>query len=71
MTQTVTIHDVMGAYEKLSEDEQEDLFDLMKKKRREANENRILAAAEEVRKEYEAGNYRVLTPDQIVNEMFS
>ncbi len=71
MTQTVQLGEVVEAIDRLNEDEREALYDLIKKRRTEANENRILAAAEEIRKEYEAGNFRVLTPEQIVNEMFS
>ena len=68
---TQTVDEVVQAIDRLDEDDREALYDLIRKRRIEANEIRILAAAEEIRKEYEAGNYRVLTPDQIVNEMFS
>ena len=71
MAQTVQLGEVVEAIDRLNEDEREALYDLIKKRRAEANENRILAAAEEIRKEYEAGNFRILTPEQIVNEMFS
>lgn len=71
MTQTVSIHDVMEAYEKLSEDEQEDLFDLMKKKRIEMGRARIQADMDQARQERAEGKCRAMTPQEIIREALS
>ena len=71
MTQTLSISDVMEAYEKLSEDEQEDLFDLMKSKRIEMGRARIQADMDQARQELAEGKCRSMTPEEIIREALS
>ena len=71
LTRAVTIKELMEAYERLSEDEQEDFFDLLKKKRIEIGRSRITADIEESRRDYAAGRARVATPKEIIEEAYS
>ena len=71
MTQTVHFGEAVEAIEKLDEEERDALYDLLKKRRSEANEKRILAAAEEVRRDYAQGRCAVATPAEIMREALS
>ena len=66
-----SLTEVLDAIDRLSEDDREELYELTRERRIEANRARMLAAAEEARRDYEAGNFRVMTPKQIADEMFS
>ncbi len=71
MTQTLSAEELMVAFERLSEDEQEDLYDLMRRKRTEANAMRLLAIADVVHREYAEGKCVVATPAEIIREALS
>jgi len=66
-----SLTEVLEAIDRLSKEDREELYELTRKRRIEANRARMLAAAEEARRDYAAGNYRVMTPGQIVDEIFS
>lgn len=68
MTQTLSADEVMDAFVRLSEDEQEDLFDLLKKKRIETGRARIQADMDQARRELAEGNCRAMTPDEIIRQ---
>ena len=67
----LSLVEVLEAIDLLSEEDREELYELTRTRRIEANRARMWEAAEEARRDYAAGNYRVLTPEQIVAEMFS
>ena len=68
MTKTLSAEEWMVAFERLSEDEQEDLYDLLKKKRIEIGRGRIQADIEASRREVAEGKCRVMTPGEIIRE---
>jgi len=71
MTQTLSADEVMEAFARLSEDEQEDLYDLLKKKRIEMGRARIQADMDQARRELTEGKCRVMTPEEIIREALS
>ena len=71
MTQTLSADEVMEAFVRLSEDEQEDLYDLLRRRRTEANAMRLLAIADVVHREYADGKCVVATPAEILREALS
>ncbi len=68
---TLSLTEVLEAIDNLSEEDREELYELTRERRIEANRAQMWEAAEEARRDYAAGNYRVLTPEQIADEMFS
>ena len=66
-----TLAEVLEAIDRLSGEDREELFELTRRWRIDESRARILEAAEEARRDYASGNYRVMTPDQIADEMFS
>ena len=71
MTQTPTVDEVLEAFDKLDEEERDTLYALLRKRRSEANEKRLLAVAEEVRRDYAEGRCKVMTAEEIVREVYS
>ena len=71
MTQTLSVDEVMEAFEKLGEEERDTLYALLRKRRSEANEKRLLAVAEEVRRDFADGKCKVMTAEEIVREIYS
>ncbi len=69
--QAASLAEVLEAIDNLSEEDREELYELTRTRRIEANRARMWEAAEEARRDYAAGNYRVMTPEQIADEMFS
>ncbi len=71
LMRVMTIQELMDTYERLSEDDQDDFFDLLKKKRIEIVRARITADIEASRREFAEGKCRVMTPEEIIREAFS
>jgi hypothetical protein len=71
MTHAMPLEELAEVVERLADDDHEALFEKMKRRRREAFENRVLAAAEEIQREYAGGKYKVSTPQELVDEIFS
>ena len=69
--EALTLAEVIEAIDRLNEEDREELFELTRVRRIEANRACMWEAAEEARRDYAAGNFQVLTPDQIANEIFS
>lgn len=68
---TLSLAEVLEAIDLLSEEDRDELYELTRTRRIEVNRARMWEAAEEARRDYAAGNYRVMTPQQIVDEMFT
>jgi len=65
----VTFADVIDAIDKLSQDEQEELIDVVRHRLADAGRRRLAAGVAEARKEYASGQCRTVTPHELVREI--
>ena len=61
--------DVIEAIDQLSQDEQEELIDVVGRRLAEARRRRLAAEVEEARKEFASGQCRIVTPQELVREI--
>ena len=61
--------DVIEAIDQLSQDEQEELIDVVGRRLAEARRQRLAAEVEEARKEFASGQCRIVTPQELVREI--
>ena len=61
--------DVIEAIDQLSQDEQEELIDVVGRRLAEARRRRLAAEVEEARKEFASGQCRVVTPQDLVRKI--
>lgn len=71
MEHAMAFGDILEAADRLSEEEQETLVDVLRRRIAERGRKRLLADVEESRKEFAAGLCRTATPDQIIKEALS
>lgn len=71
MTQTMLLDELAEAVERLPDDDHEALFEKMKLRRAAACQSRILATADEVRREYADGKCVIATSEEIMAEALS
>ena len=71
MTQAMLLDELAEAIDRLPDNDHEALFEKMKRRRTEVFENRVLEAAEAIRREYAEGKYKVSTPQELVDEIFA
>lgn len=71
MTQVMLLDELAEAVERLPDDDHEALFEKMKRRRAETGHARILATADEVRREYAEGKCVIATPEEIMAEALS
>ena len=60
--------EVVDAADRLSEDEQEELVAIIRRRLRERARNRLVADAHEALQEFEAGRCKPVTPDELMRE---
>ena len=65
----MTFSDVIEAIDQLSQDEQEELIDVVGRRLAEARRRRLAAEVEEARKEFASGQCRVVTPQELVRKI--
>jgi hypothetical protein len=63
--------DVLEAADRLSESEQENLIDVLRKRLVERRRQEIVEDVMESRRELESGKVRVVTPDELMDELLS
>lgn len=71
MSESLTFNDVLEAASQLSLDEQESLLDIMNRRISEIRREQLIRDVEQAEKEFEARNYRIVTPDEIMDEILS
>ncbi|MCY4375422.1 MAG: hypothetical protein OXC31_16800 [Spirochaetaceae bacterium] len=65
----MTSADIIEAIDKLSQDEQEELVDVVRHRLAEAGRRRLAAEVAEARKDYASGHCRTVTPHELVREI--
>ena len=71
MDQTSTFADIVEAVDRLSTDEQETLLEIVRRRIAERGRERVVAEAREAVAEFEAGKARVVTVDELMDELLS
>ena len=66
-----TFAEVLETIEKFTEDEKETLVDILQHRLAEAKRQRIFKSVKQARKEYEKGEAKVATVDEIMSEILS
>jgi hypothetical protein len=69
MSQVITCADVVEAADRLSLDEQLELIKILKQRLAEAGHARILSEVAQSREEYARGEYKIVTPDELMREI--
>ena len=64
----MTFSDVIEAIDQLSQDEQEELIDVVRRRLAEARRRRLPEEVEEARKEFASRQCRTVTPQELVRE---
>ena len=65
----MTLSDVIEAIDRLSHDEQEALLDIVRRRMSEARRSRLIRAVREARRDYTAGEFRVVTPSELARDI--
>ena len=65
----MTFSDVIEAIDRLSHDEQEVLLDIVRRRMSEARRSRLIRAVREARRDYTAGEFRVVTPSELTRDI--
>ena len=65
----MTFAELIDAIDELSQDEQQELIDIVRKRLAEARRRRLAADISEARKEYASGQGRTVTPQELVREI--
>ena len=65
----MTFSDVIDAIDRLSHDEQEALLDIVRRRMSEARRSRLIRAVREARRDYTAGEFRVVTPSELARDI--
>ena len=65
----MTFSDVIDAIDRLSPDEQEALLDVVRRRVSEARRSRLIRAVREARRDYSAGELRVVTPSKLARDI--
>jgi hypothetical protein len=71
MAQALRFDDVVEAADRLSEEEQETLFDLLRRRLAERRRDEIAEDVRAARREYKRGETRVGTVDELMDEILS
>lgn len=71
MGKGVLFGDVLDAADHLSPDEQETLIDILRRRKAERERQALAAAVEEARQQFQAGQCRPVTPDELMKEILS
>lgn len=71
MAEVLRFGEVLEAAERLSEDEQETLVDILEKRLAERRRQEIAAEVRAARLEHERGETRPATPDELMDEILS
>jgi hypothetical protein len=69
MTQALPFGEILDAADHLSQDEQEELIAILRRRLAHAARQRVLADAQEARREFAAGRCVVATPDELMGEI--
>ena len=65
----MTISEVIEAIDRLSHDEQEALLDIVRRRMSAARRWRLIKAVREARRDYSAGEFRVVTPSELARDI--
>lgn len=71
MEQTLQFGEVLDAADKLTEDEQAALIDILRRRRVERERERLIAEVEEGEREFERGGCPPKTTDEIMRDILS
>jgi uncharacterized membrane protein len=71
MADALRLDDVLDAAERLSDEEQETLVDVLRKRRAERRREEIAEDVREARREHRDGKTRPMTADELMNEILS
>lgn len=71
MSETLRFGDVLEAADRLTEPEQETLIDVLRKRLTERRREEIVEDARAARVAHERGETRVVTPDELMDEILS
>ena len=71
MAEALRFGDVLEAAERLSEDEQESLLDILEKRLAERRRDEVAAEVRAASIEHERGRTRPVTPDELMDEILS
>jgi 16S rRNA C1402 N4-methylase RsmH len=71
MNQPVILDDVLDAAEELDEASQAELVEILRRRLAERGRERIAASIDEARREFAAGQCRVVTPAELIREATS
>ena len=71
MEDALRFGEVLDAAERLSEEEQETLVDVLRKRRAERRREEIAETVREARSEHREGQTRPMTADELMNEILS
>ena len=69
MSQVLPFHEVLEAAEHLSEEEQEELLAILKRRRAQAGRQRLAGEVKEARQEFAEGRCKPATPDELMAEI--
>lgn len=65
----MTFSEVIEAIDRLSHDEQEALLDIVRRRMSEARRSLLIRAVREARRDYSAGEFRVVTPSELARDI--
>lgn len=71
MTDVLRFGEVLEAAERLNEDEQESLVDILEKRLADRRRDEVAADLRAARLEHDRGESRPATPDELMNEILS
>lgn len=71
MSQVMLFCEIVEAADQLSMDEQEELISIMRRRLAERGRERVVEAVAQARREFAAGQCKVMTPAEIVREATS